>query len=165
MKMKVKLLRARNCHFLVMWSIWILCCFTLKMSNAFVLEGSQTSYAQFRKWYPAPNSSIELEFLTDNSNGVLLYTDDGGYYDFFELKLVEATVRLRYNLGGGARVLTVGKGLCDGLTWHRVQVWKQIENLIFLNLIYSEICKVILYLVSIFLNNKDFKSRSNELLF
>lgn len=119
--MVVKLLRARNCHF-IMWSIWILCCFTLKLGSAFVLEGSQTSYAQFRKWYPAPNSSIELEFLTDNSNGVLLYTDDGGYYDFFELKLVEATLRLRYNLGGGARVLSLGKGLCDGLTWHRVQV-------------------------------------------
>jgi hypothetical protein len=59
-------------------------------------------------------------------NGVLLYTDDGGYYDFFELKLVDGSLRLRFNLGGGAKVLSVGKGLCDGHTWHRVQVIKQL---------------------------------------
>ena len=92
------------------------------LASAFVLEGSQTSYAQFRKWYSWPNSTVELEFLTDHPNGILLYTDDGGYYDFFELKLVEGSIRLRFNLGGGAKVLSVGKGLCDGRTWHRVQV-------------------------------------------
>ena len=106
-------------------TMWFVCfglCLLFNHVTSFVLEGSQTSYAQFRKWYPAPNSSIELEFLTDVPHGVLLYTDDGGYYDFFELKLVEGSVRLRFNLGSGAKVLTVGANLADGLTWHRVQV-------------------------------------------
>lgn len=48
-------------------------------------------------------------------------TDDGGTFDFFEIKLVEGAVRLRYNLGGGANIITVGRELHDG-HWHKVQV-------------------------------------------
>ncbi|XP_046998627.1 neurexin-1 isoform X1 [Schistocerca americana] len=90
-------------------------------ARAFVLEGSQTSYAQFRKWNAGLNGTLELEFKTDQPNGLLLYTDDGGTYDFFEIKLVEGALRLRYNLGGGAQILTVGRDLNDG-HWHKVAV-------------------------------------------
>ena len=89
--------------------------------EAYELEGTHTSYAQFRKWFPSPNSSIQFEFLTHQPDGVLLYTDDGGYYDFIEIKLVDGSVRLRYNLGGGARVLHAGKNLHIGEQWHLVQ--------------------------------------------
>lgn len=94
---------------------------------AFVLEGSQTSYAQFRKWNAALNGSLEFEFKTEQANGLLLYTDDGGTYDFFEIKLVEGALRLRYNLGGGAQILTVGRDLNDG-HWHKVQVRRNVEK-------------------------------------
>ena len=90
-------------------------------AEAYELEGTHTSYAQFRKWFPSPNSSIQFEFLTRQPDGVLLYTDDGGYYDFIEIKLVDGSVRLRYNLGGGARVLHAGKNLHIGEQWHLVQ--------------------------------------------
>ena len=90
-------------------------------AEAYQLEGTHTSYAQFRKWFPSPNASIQFEFLTSQPDGVLLYTDDGGYYDFIELKLVDGSVRLRYNLGGGARVLHAGKNLHIGEQWHSVQ--------------------------------------------
>ena len=89
--------------------------------EAYELEGTHTSYAQFRKWYPSSNSTIQFEFLTRQPDGVLLYTDDGGYYDFIEIKLVDGSVRLRYNLGGGARVLHAGKNLHIGGQWHSVQ--------------------------------------------
>ncbi|XP_063235605.1 neurexin 1 isoform X2 [Bacillus rossius redtenbacheri] len=91
------------------------------LAAAFVLEGSQTSYAQFRKWNAGLNGTLELEFKTEQPNGLLLYTDDGGTYDFFEIKLVEGALRLRYNLGGGAQILTVGRDLNDG-HWHKVKV-------------------------------------------
>lgn len=94
---------------------------------AFVLEGSQTSYGQFRKWNAALNGSLELEFKTEQANGLLLYTDDGGTYDFFEIKLVEGALRLRYNLGGGAQIVTVGRDLSDG-HWHKVQVLRNAES-------------------------------------
>lgn len=89
--------------------------------NAFQLDGSQSSFAQFRKWYVGLNGTLELEFKTEQPNGLVLYTDDGGTYDFFELKLVEGALRLRYNLGGGAQIITVGRELHDG-HWHKVQV-------------------------------------------
>ncbi len=104
--------------------------------DPFVLEGSQTSYAQFRRWLPSlgggggggggPPSAISLEFLTSQPNGVLLYTDDGGYYDFLELKLVEGAARLRFSFGDGdARALQAGSDLADGVTWHRVSVARE----------------------------------------
>jgi hypothetical protein len=89
--------------------------------EGFQLEGTENSYAQFRKWYSGLNGTLELEFKTEQPNGLVLYTDDGGTYDFFELKLVEGALRLRYNLGGGAQIITVGRDLHDG-HWHKVQV-------------------------------------------
>lgn len=90
--------------------------------EAFVLEGSQTSYAQFRKWYSSPNASLEFEFMTSEPNGLLLYTDDGGYYDFLEVKLVDGGLRVRLNLGSGAQVVDLGRDLEKGFTWHKVSI-------------------------------------------
>ncbi|XP_034137714.1 neurexin-1 isoform X6 [Drosophila guanche] len=91
------------------------------ISAGFQLDGSQSSFYTFRKWYTGLNGTLELEFKTEQPNGLVLYTDDGGTYDFFELKLVEGALRLRYNLGGGAQIITVGRELHDG-HWHKVQV-------------------------------------------
>ncbi|XP_033218337.1 neurexin-3-like [Belonocnema kinseyi] len=99
----------------------------LGQALAFVLEGSATSYAQFRKWNTALNGTLEFEFKTEQGNGLLLYTDDGGTYDFFEVKLVESALRLRYNLGGGAQIVTVGRDLGDS-HWHKVQINRNNEN-------------------------------------
>ncbi|XP_049877630.1 neurexin-1-like [Pectinophora gossypiella] len=93
---------------------------------AFVLD-KQNPYSQFRKWNAGLNGTLELEFKTDQPNGLLLYTDDGGTYDFFELKLVNGALRLRYNLGGGAQIITVGNNLNDG-HWHKVQVARRDEH-------------------------------------
>lgn len=109
-----------NC-ILVLAVTLVLILLTSQSGCAFLLDGSQTSFAQFRKWYSGLNGSLELEFKTEQPNGLVLYTDDGGTYDFFELKLVEGVLRLRYNLGGGAQIITVGRDLHDG-HWHRVQV-------------------------------------------
>jgi len=89
--------------------------------EALTLEGSSSSYAQFSKWYIDVNSSLELEFRTREQDGVLLYMDDGGYYDFMEIKLVSGQVRLRYNLGEGAETISLGRGLNNG-HWHRVGI-------------------------------------------
>ncbi|XP_029177098.1 neurexin-1-like isoform X2 [Nylanderia fulva] len=98
-----------------------------QVARSFLLEGSATSYAQFRKWNAGLNGTLEFEFKTEQGNGLLLYTDDGGTYDFFEVKLVESALRLRYNLGGGAQIVTVGHDLGDG-HWHKVQITRCNEN-------------------------------------
>ncbi|XP_060517704.1 neurexin 1 isoform X3 [Cylas formicarius] len=105
-----------------LWATILLC-----RTYAFVLDGSKNSYSQFRKWGGGTNGSLEFEFKTEQPNGLLLYSDDGGTYDFFEIKLVEGALRLRYNLGGGAQIITIGRDLNDG-HWHKVQVQRQEER-------------------------------------
>ncbi|KAH1007306.1 hypothetical protein HUJ04_004561 [Dendroctonus ponderosae] len=97
--------------------------------TGFVLDGSSESYAKFRKWGGGTNGTLEFEFKTDQPNGLLLYTDDGGTYDFFEVKLVEGALRLRFNLGSGAQIITVGKELNDA-HWHKVQLQRHEERTI-----------------------------------
>ncbi|XP_065332966.1 neurexin 1 isoform X3 [Cloeon dipterum] len=107
--------------------VYLLAVLSYSCIRCFVLEGSQSSYAQFHKWNAGLNGSLEFEFKTEIPNGLLLYTDDGGTYDFFEIKLVEGALRLRYNLGGGAQMLTVGRDLHDG-HWHKVHVRRRHER-------------------------------------
>ena len=121
---------------LLLLSIWRLPIFV----EAFVLEGSQTSYAQFRKWYASPNASLEFEFLTSQPNGLLLYTDDGGYYDFLEVKLVEGVLRLRLNLGDGAQIVDIGRHLHKGFTWHKVSTY--------FNFMFRKTCVYLMYIFS-----------------
>ena len=99
----------------------------LSQTFSFSLDGSTQSSQQFRRWNADQNSSLEFEFKTLQGNGLLLYTDDGGTYDFFEVKLSESSLRLRYNLGGGAQVITVGQNLGDG-RWHKVKIQRSLEN-------------------------------------
>lgn len=96
-------------------------------SSPFTLEGSQSSYAQFRRWNTALNGTLEFEFRTDQPNGLILYTDDGGTFDFFEVKLVEGALRLRYNLGGGAQIITAGRNLSDQ-RWHQASIRRNGEQ-------------------------------------
>ncbi len=63
--------------------------------SSFVLEGSQTSYAQFRQWDGGLNSSIEFEFKTSQNNGLLLYTDNLAEKEYLMIKIVDGSVRLR----------------------------------------------------------------------
>lgn len=110
---------------------WLWWCLALPLAApralSFMMEGSPTSFAQFPRWVPGANGSLEFEFSTREPDGLLLYTDDGGSYEFFEVKLVEGAVRLHYNTGGGARLLTAGRGLHDG-AWHRVRVSRRLDQ-------------------------------------
>lgn len=95
--------------------------------NGFELEGSQTSYAKFPRWQACQNGSLSLEFKTTWPDGLLLYSDDGGKYDFTEIKLVNGMVRLRLNLGGGAIIITAGQNQHDN-KWHKVELRRRGED-------------------------------------
>ena len=72
-----------------------------------VLEGTQTSYAQYRQWHGGgANCSLELEFRTSRPDGLLLYTDNRDLHEYMQLKLVNGGVNLRFNWGDGAHVLS-----------------------------------------------------------
>ena len=76
---------------------------------AFILEGSRTSYAQFRQWdgSSGENSTMELEFRTSKTDSLLLYTDNLEAREYMLLKLVSggaSGVSLRFNWGNGPQV-------------------------------------------------------------
>lgn len=107
--------------------IILIICIIIPSILSILLDGSSTSNQQFKKWNVGLDGFIEFEFKTQQGNGLLLYTDDGGTYDFFEIILVEGSLRIRYNLGGGAQLITIGKDLNDNC-WHKVQLTRNHEN-------------------------------------
>ena len=63
-----------------------------------VLEGSHTSYAQFRQWHGGYNDSLTFEFSTNQSDALLLYSDNNQEKEYLQIKLVDGNVMLRYVL-------------------------------------------------------------------
>ncbi len=100
-----------------------------------VLEGSPTSYAQFRPWRGGANSTLELEFSVAHGqrDGLLLYADSRATGEYLLLSLVGGAARLLFNWGAGRRgMLTAGRNLApagdratdDGVkrAWHHALV-------------------------------------------
>lgn len=116
----------------ILLTISILSLLPLASGGNIVLEGSQTSYAQFRQWDGGPNATLEFEFKTSQSNGLLLYTDNPHENEYMLLKLVEGNVRLRFNWGDGAQVLTAKSAtpnaLLDNKSWHKISVIRSGEE-------------------------------------
>lgn len=86
----------------------LIICITPTVSG-YDMEGSRTSFAKYPTWDPCQNGSVVFDFRTKMEHGVLLYADDGGIYDFIEVKLVGGMARLRLNLGSGTVVITAGE--------------------------------------------------------
>ena len=103
----------------VLW-LWPLTVCTYVV-NALYIEGKDGAFAQFERWGAGLNGSLELEFRTNVSNGLLLYTDDGGHGEFFLLELLDGSMQLTFNLGGREQKINVGGGLNDN-EWHRVEI-------------------------------------------
>lgn len=129
--------RAKNVAYSFLFTILLfssICDHTLV--QGIVLEGSQTSYAQFHQWHGGINSTLELEFRTAQSDCLLLYTDNsggvavegtGGSREYLLISLVAGEVRLRYNWGAGPYVFTVGGGKTkfnDNSAFHHLVVIK-----------------------------------------
>ncbi|ELT97440.1 hypothetical protein CAPTEDRAFT_26965, partial [Capitella teleta] len=82
------------------------------------------SFARFPPWDACVNASISFEFKTTQQEGILMYVDDGGRYDFMEIMQRSGTIFLQLNIVDGreGRVeISVGNNLNDG-RWHRVEV-------------------------------------------
>lgn len=60
-----------------------------------VLEGSRTSYAQFRQWHGGHNDSLVFEFSSKQKHALLLYSDNLQEKEYVQIKLVESNVLLR----------------------------------------------------------------------
>ena len=88
------------------------------------VDGSDSSYARYPKWNACTNASFSFQFKTAQADGLLMYMDDGGRYDFLELMHTSGRVQLVLNIVDGreGRVqIEVGRNVNDG-RWHRVEI-------------------------------------------
>ncbi|CDW56239.1 protein nrx isoform l; protein nrx isoform k; pro tein nrx isoform b; protein nrx isoform a [Trichuris trichiura] len=67
--------------------------------NALTLEGSSSSYARFPRWYQAFENVLSVEIKSRASNGLLVYTDNGGQGNFYEISLHQSCVELTWRVG------------------------------------------------------------------
>lgn len=65
------------------------------VTTAFVFEGSQSSYAQFRQWHGGLNDTLAFEFATNSDNALLLYSDNSEGREYLQIKLLRGFVMLR----------------------------------------------------------------------
>lgn len=102
--------------------------FYFSLVSSFDLHSSTESYAKYQKWNPCQNGSIQLEFKTNDMSVLILYTDDGGQSDYFELKLLTGSLHLRFNLGSAPMRLHVGRRLNDN-QWHKISIRRNRKNI------------------------------------
>lgn len=92
------------------------------------ISKSEFAYVKLEEWKPCRNGSIQLEFKTTQENALILYTDDGGLNDFFEIKLLKGVIHLVLNLGSGKMRLAAGEYLYDN-EWHKISIKRQNEKI------------------------------------
>ena len=96
----------------------------LTSGHALLFTKTEQTYAKFPKWNACPNSSFSFEFKTNQPKALLMYADDSGNYDYIEVMINEAKVRLRMNIvdgRDGVVEISLGTRLDDN-KWHRVEV-------------------------------------------
>ena len=75
---------ARTSFYMI--QLLLVCAVLLQYINAVYVDGIRGSYAKYPKWNACRNASISFEFKSAG-DGLLMYTDDNGTYDFFEVVL------------------------------------------------------------------------------
>ncbi|CAJ1081613.1 laminin subunit alpha-1 isoform X3 [Xyrichtys novacula] len=85
--------------------------------TSFHFDGSGFSVVQ--KSLRATSTSIVLLFKTLSPGGLLLYLSSNNTRDFLSIELVEGRVRLTFDLGSGALILTSNKKYNTGV-WYKI---------------------------------------------
>lgn len=103
---------------------WITCQSAILPASALHFPGSRISYARYPKWNACPNATISFQFKTTQSDGLLMYTDDHGTYDYLEVIHMSGRVRVTMNIVDGRDSpiqLDTGRDVNDG-RWHTVEI-------------------------------------------
>lgn len=69
--------------------------------NAITYDGTPDSWTQYAKWNLCPHSETSL-FMTlkaEESDGLLLYMDDGGTSDYLLVQLIDGNIQVEYRFG------------------------------------------------------------------
>uniref|UniRef100_A0A3Q2NXH2 Neurexin 3b n=2 Tax=Fundulus heteroclitus TaxID=8078 RepID=A0A3Q2NXH2_FUNHE len=98
-------------HFLM------LLCSLLSLSAGLEFTGSEGQWARYVRWDASSRSDLTFQFKTSQSEGLLLYFDDGGYCDFLLLALSEGKLQLHVSIDCAETTITSDK-LVNDSRWH-----------------------------------------------
>ncbi|KAI3364508.1 hypothetical protein L3Q82_011294 [Scortum barcoo] len=89
----------------------------LGLSVGLEFTGSEGQWARYLRWDASSRSDLTFQFKTSESEGLLLYFDDGGYCDFLLLTLSEGRMQLRVSIDCAETTITSDKMVNDS-RWH-----------------------------------------------
>ncbi|XP_061126267.1 neurexin-3b-like isoform X1 [Syngnathus typhle] len=89
----------------------------LALSVGLEFTGSEGQWARYLRWDASSRSDLTFQFKTSQSEGLMLYFDDGGYCDFLLLTLSEGRMNLRFSIDCAETTITSAKMVNDS-RWH-----------------------------------------------
>ncbi|XP_077366044.1 neurexin 3b isoform X22 [Festucalex cinctus] len=89
----------------------------LALSVGLEFTGSEGQWARYLRWDASSQSDLTFQFKTSQSEGLMLYFDDGGYCDFLLLTLSEGRMHLRFSIDCAETTITSDKMVNDS-RWH-----------------------------------------------
>lgn len=93
----------------------------LGLSAGMEFTGSEGQWARYLRWDASTRSDLTFQFKTSESDGLLMYFDDGGYCDFLLLTVSEGLLQLRYSIDCAETTITSEKMVNDS-RWHFVTI-------------------------------------------
>ncbi|XP_057678460.1 neurexin-3b isoform X8 [Corythoichthys intestinalis] len=97
--------------------VLLLLCTVLSFSVGLEFTGSEGQWARYLRWDASTRSDLTFRFKTSNSEGLMLYFDDGGYCDFLLLTVFEGKLQLRFSIDCAETTITSDKKVNDS-RWH-----------------------------------------------
>uniref|UniRef100_A0A3Q2XWR7 Neurexin 3b n=1 Tax=Hippocampus comes TaxID=109280 RepID=A0A3Q2XWR7_HIPCM len=89
----------------------------LTLSAGLEFTGSQGQWARYLRWDASSRSDLTFQFKTSQSDGLVLYFDDGGYCDFLLLTLSEGRMQLRFSIDC-AETTIASEQMVNDSRWH-----------------------------------------------
>ncbi|XP_037606820.1 neurexin 3b isoform X9 [Sebastes umbrosus] len=89
----------------------------LGLSVGLEFTGSEGQWARYLRWDASSRSDLTFQFKTSESEGLMLYFDDGGYCDFLLLTVSEGKLQLRVSIDCAETTITSDKTVNDS-RWH-----------------------------------------------
>ncbi|XP_027140270.1 neurexin 3b isoform X2 [Larimichthys crocea] len=89
----------------------------LGLSVGLEFTGSEGQWARYLRWDASSRSDLTFQFKTSQSEGLLLYFDDGGYCDFLLLAVSEGKLQLHISIDCAETTITSDKMVNDS-RWH-----------------------------------------------
>ncbi|XP_062415574.1 neurexin-3b isoform X8 [Pungitius pungitius] len=89
----------------------------LGLSVGLEFTGAGGQWARYLRWDASSRSDLTFQFKTSESEGLLLYFDDGGYCDFLLLAVSDGKLQLRVSIDCAETTITSDKVVNDS-RWH-----------------------------------------------